>query len=260
MTTPMPDPNDPRQALRQLGLWGLLASWDQVRSAPWLNDLITFERAERQRRSLERRLRSACIGSFKPLADFDWRWPKKIERGVIDELCTLDFIAEQSNVVLVGPNGCGKTMIAKNLAHLALLAGHSVRFVSASAMLTDLAACESSASLERRFGRYRRPALLVIDELGYLSYDARFADLLFEVISRRYLRASTLITTNKAFSEWGEVFPNASTVVTIVDRLIHKADVTTIEADSYRLKEAMERTTAKAAARKQRTKTREAGQ
>lgn len=242
--------DDKRTALRQLGLWGLLASWEQVRSAPWLDELIAFERTERQRRSLERRIRSARLGSFKPLADFDWRWPKKIDRAAIDELCSLDFLTEHANVVLVGPNSCGKTTIARNLAHLALLAGHSVRFVATSAMLTDLASCESTAALERRFGRYCRPALLVIDELGYLSYDARFADLLFEVVSRRYLRASTIVTTNKPFAQWGEVFPNATTVVTIVDRLVHKAEILAIEADSYRLKEATERSAAKAKARK----------
>lgn len=245
--------DDKRIALRQLGLWGLLASWEQVRSAPWLDELIAFERAERQRRSLERRIRSARIGSFKPLADFDWRWPKRIDRAAIDELRALDFLAERANVVLVGPNSCGKTTIAKNLAHLALLAGHSVRFVSASAMLTDLASCESTAALERRFRRYSRPALLVIDELGYLSYDARFADLLFEVVSRRYQHASTIVTTNKPFAQWGEVFPNATTVVTIVDRLVHKAEILAIDADSFRLKEANERSAAKAKARKRRS-------
>ena len=246
-------PDDHRTALRQLGLWGLLASWEQVRAAPWLDELIAFERTERQRRSLERRIRAARIGSFKPLADFDWRWPKKIDRAAIDELCALDFLTERANVVLVGPNSCGKTTIARNLAHLALLAGHAVRFVAASAMLTELASCESTAALERRFRRYSRPALLVIDELGYLSYDARFADLLFEVVSRRYLRAATIVTTNKPFAQWGEVFPNATTVVTLVDRLVHKAEILAIDADSYRLKEATERAAAKAKARKRRS-------
>jgi DNA replication protein DnaC len=108
-------------------------------------------------------------------------------------------------------------------------------------MLNDLAAKDSTASLHRRLQRYQRPRLLAIDELGYLSYDDRHADLLFEVVSRRCGTKSTLITTNKPFSEWSEVFPNSSCVVALVDRLIHRAEVIRIEGESYRLKEAKER-------------------
>jgi len=255
-TTTTTEGQDPRTSLRQLGLWGLLANWEEVHDAPWLEPLIAYERAERQRRSLERRTRIASLKSFKPLCDFDWRWPRKIDRAAVEELCCLDFIAECANVVLIGPNSCGKTMIAKNLAHLALLAGYSVRFVSAARMLTDLAARDSASALNRRLSHYCRPPLLVCDELGYLSYDARYADLLFEVITRRYQQAATIITTNKPFAEWAEVFPNASSVVTIIDRLIHKAEIITIEADSYRLKEARERAASKARARKKRSATR----
>jgi DNA replication protein DnaC len=247
------DAADKRTALRQLGLWGLLASWEEIHAAPWLEPLIAYERAERQRRSLERRTRNASLKTFKPLCDFDWQWPRKIDRAAIDELCSLEFITERANVVLIGPNSCGKTMIAKNLAHLALLAGYSVRFVSAAQMLGDLAARDSASSLNRRLGHYCRPPLLVCDELGYLSHNARYADLLFEVVSRRYEQAATVITTNRPFADWGEVFPNASSVVTIIDRLIHKAEIITIEADSYRLKEAKERAASKAKARKQRS-------
>jgi DNA replication protein DnaC len=243
----------PHTSLRQLGLWGLLANWEEIHGAPWLDQVIAYERAERQRRSLERRTRIASLKTFKPLCDFDWQWPKKIDRAALEELCSLDFIAECANVVLIGPNSCGKTMIAKNLAHLALLAGYSVRFVSAAQMLTDLATRDSASALHRRLGHYCRPPLLVIDELGYLSYDARYADLLFEVITRRYQQATTIITTNKPFADWGEVFPNASSVVTIIDRLIHKAEIITIEADSYRLKEAKERAAAKSKARNARS-------
>lgn len=254
--TSTPDAADHRTALRQLGLWGLLAHWSEIHDAPWIAQLIAYERAERQRRSLERRTRNACLKAFKPLCDFDWQWPKTIDRLAIEELTTLDFIPEATNVVLIGPNSCGKTMIAKNLAQLALLAGYNVRFVSAAQMLGDLAARDSASALNRRLGHYCRPPLLVIDELGYLSYGARYADLLFEVVSRRYQHAATVITTNRRFADWGEVFPNASSVVTIIDRLIHKAEIITIEADSYRLKEAKERAAAKATARKQRSATR----
>jgi DNA replication protein DnaC len=250
MTTYEDDPG--RAALRRLGLFGLLANWEEVRHLNWLPHVIEYEQAERQRRSLERRLRFARLGPFKPLCDFDWQWPKKIDRQALEELCSLEFVAENANVVLIGPNSTGKTTIAKNLAHLALLAGHTARFTTASAMLNDLAAQDSTAALNRRLRHYCRPTLLVVDELGYLSYDSRYADLLFEVVTRRYQQRPTVITTNKPFADWNQVFPNATSVVTIVDRLVHKAEILSIEADSYSLKEAMERAAQKARDRKRR--------
>ena len=207
----------------------------------WLPSVIAYEQSERQRRSLERRLHLARLGSFKPLCDFDWHWPKKIDRVGVEELSSLEFLTETANIVLIGPNSTGKTTIAKNQAHLALLGGYTARFTTASAMLNDLAAQDSAAALNRRLRHYCRPALLVCDELGYLSYDARYVDLLFEVVTRRYQQRSTIITTNKPFAEWNQVFPNAASVVTIIDRLVHKAEIITIEGDSYCLKEARER-------------------
>jgi hypothetical protein len=136
----------------------------------------------------------------------------------------------------------GKTMIAKNLAHEAILAGRTVRFTSASAMLQDLAAQDGARALQRAIRRYSSPTLLVVDELGYLSYDHRHADLLFEVVNRRYeAERSILVTTNKPFAEWGEVFPSATCVVTLVDRLVHRSEIIGIDADSFRLREAEER-------------------
>lgn len=252
MTT-APTDTDLHQAVRRLGLHGLLARWEEVRYLDWLPRLVDYEQAERQRRSLDRRLRFARLGPFKPLCDFDWQWPKKIDRLAIEELTALEFLPEAANVVLIGPNGTGKTMIAQNLAHQALLAGHRVRFTTASAMLNDLAAQDSAAALQRRLRHYCRPALLAVDELGYLSYDSRYADLLFEVVTRRYQNRSTIITTNKPFSEWNQVFPNAACVVTIIDRLVHKAEILTIAGDSYRLKEAKERAAQKTKARKLRS-------
>ena len=163
---------------------------------------------------------------------------------------TLGFLHEAANVVLIGPNGLGKTLLAKNLAHQALLAGHSARFTLASDMLHDLAAQDSSTSLARRLRRYTNPTVLVIDELGYLSYDTRYADLLFEVITRRYQsERSIVLTTNKAFGEWNQVFTNAACVVTLVDRLLHRAEIVELAGKSYRLKEATERAKDKAASR-----------
>ncbi len=220
-----------------LKLHGLLAHWDDVSEQPWLTEMIEWEEHERARRGLERRLKRARLGTFKPLADFDWSWPKKIDREQIDDLLRFEWLARAQNVVLVGPNGTGKTLIAKNLVHQAVLRGATARFLTASELLNTLAEQDSSISLRRKLAMFARPQLLAIDELGYLSYDTRHADLLFEVVSRRYEHKSILITTNKPFGEWGDVFPNATTVVTLVDRLVHRCEVVPIDGASYRLKE-----------------------
>ena len=131
----------------------------------------------------------------------------------------------------------------------AVLNGYSARFTLASDMLHDLAAQDSSVSLARRLRRYTTPSVLAIDEVGYLSYDARYADLLFEVVTRRYQHRPIVLSTNKPFGEWNEVFPNAACVVTLIDRLIHRAEIIELDGQSYRLKEAQERAAAKAKAR-----------
>ncbi len=237
------DDHDPRlrQRAQKLGLYGLLANWEKVASEPWLADLLQYEEVERGRRSLERRLANAKLRRFKPMADFDWHWPKEIERELVQELFQLDFLNEAANVILVGPNGVGKTMIAKNLAHQAILRGYTARFLTASELLNDLAAQESSGALIRRLRRYSHPQMLVIDEVGYLASSSEHTDLLFEVITRRYQEKSIVLTTNKPFSEWNKVFPNSTCVVTLIDRLIHKSEIVKIDGESYRLKEAKER-------------------
>lgn len=234
-------PTELKARLKSLGLFGLMACWDSIADKPWLHDVLAIEERDRQKRSLERRVRNSRVSSFKPMTDFDWSWPKKIDREAIDELFSLAFVKEGHNAVLVGPNGVGKTMILKNVAHQAVVRGLTVRFATASDMLADLAAQDSSAALARHLRRYTIPQLLCVDEVGYLSYDNRYADLLFEVVTRRYdANKPILLSTNKAFSEWSEVFPHAACVVTLVDRLIHRAEVIEIEAESYRLKEAKE--------------------
>ncbi len=243
------DPDSHHDRARQLGLYGLLTHWEEVQGQDWLPWVLETEETERRRRSLERRIHNARVGAFKPMADFNWKWPKKIQRATIDELFTLQFIDEGANVVLLGPNGTGKTMIAKNLTYQALLRGYTARFASASDMLNDLAAQQTGGALTRRLRRYCNPALLAIDEVGYLSYDNRYADLLFEVVTRRYEQRSVVLTTNKPFAEWGEIFPNAACVVTLVDRLVHRAEIIQIQGDSYRLKEAKERTAQRRKAR-----------
>lgn len=238
-----------RSRLRRLGFYGLLAQTETLINEPWFERILDIEDAERARRSLKRRLDDARLGAFKSIAEFDWTWPTKCDRGLIEELFSLGFIAEAANVVLIGPNGLGKTMLLKNLAHQAILHGHSARFTLASDMLHDLAAQDSSIALARRLRRYTTPTILAIDEVGYLSYDARYADLLFEVVTRRYQTRPILLTTNKVFGEWNQVFPNAACVVTLIDRLVHRAEIVAIEGESYRLKEAKERAERKAKSR-----------
>jgi DNA replication protein DnaC len=141
--------------------------WKNSRNANWL---ITPER------NLQRLLAQARLGRFRPMADFDWHWPKKIDRRLIERALSLEFITTQRNLILLGANGLGKTMIAKNIAFAAVQTGHRVLFRTASEILTDLS-CDSPQLRRRKFSSYARPALLVIDEVGYLSYDAAAADL-----------------------------------------------------------------------------------
>lgn len=248
--TPSPD-ELLRERTHRLGLYGLLARWDEVGGQPWISTLLDCEEEERQRRSLERRIRDAKIGTFKPMCDFDWNWPTEIDRQQVEDLFSFQFLTEGANVVLVGANGLGKSMIAKNLAHQALLRGHTALFTTASAMLNDLAVPETASGLTRRLRRYCQPQLLVVDEVGYLAYDTRFADLLFEVVTRRYQSParSTIVTTNRVFTEWSQVFPNAACVVALVDRLVHRAEIASIAGQSYRFKEAKERAAERAKAR-----------
>ncbi len=167
-----------RDRLRALGLYGLASQAEELMHESWLATVLEIEELERHRRSLKRRMDDARLGTFKLLADFDWTWPRQCDRSLVQELHSLGFIEEAANVVFIGPNGVGKTMLLKNITHQAVLQGNSARFTLASDMLHDhLAAQDSNVALARRLHRYTRVAILAIDEVGYLSYDARYADL-----------------------------------------------------------------------------------
>jgi len=242
----MPSPNETLLTRAQaLKLHGLVSHWTECATAEWVEPLVGWEEQERTRRSLERRVRAAHIGRFKPLADFNWQWPEHCDQALIAELMTLEFIQTATNVILIGASGLGKTTIAQNLAHQAVLSGHTVLFATAGQILGELSALDSDSALRRRLKHYALPSVLVIDEIGYLSYSNRHADLLSEIINRRHEQKSTILTTNKSFADWSEVFPNAACVVALIDRLIHHAEILSIEGKSYRHKEASERVAAK---------------
>ena len=202
-----------------------------------LEYVTEIEEKDRSRRGLESRQRRSRLETFKPIDSFDWNWPTSIDRPLIESLLSLDFLESTRNVVLVAPSGLGKTMIAKNIAHRAVLAGRSVLFLSAAQMLLDLGAQESSRALERRLHYYAKIGLLVLDELGFLAFDNRNADLIFQVVSRRYEKKSVILTTNLAFAEWHTIFPSATCATALIERIVHHADVAKIDGKSYRLRE-----------------------
>lgn len=209
------------------------------------NHFANQEMIERERRSLDWRHRDSRIGNFTSMTDFDWNWPKKINRETIEQMLLANFVDRGDNAILVGTQGLGKTMIAKNIVYNAVHKGHTALFVQASQMLVDLGAQDSTTGLERRLKHYLKPGLLCIDEIGYLSYDQRAADLIFQVVSRRYENKSIIITTNLAFHDWPTVFPGATSVASLIDRLIHHSEITLIEGESYRKRQAKHRKAAK---------------
>jgi DNA replication protein DnaC len=242
-----PIPTTLSDQLRQLGLLhtasdlnDVVARATQKRWSPvvLLEHLVQAELAARLRHRVERRLRDARLGRFKAMADFEWNWPTHLHRPTVERVFTLDFLAQRENVVIVAPNGLGKTMLAKNLVHQAILAGHSARLVTAADLILDLTSQETARALQRRLRTYLRPGLIAIDEIGYLAYDAHAADLLFQVVSRRYEQKSLVVTTNLPFKQWDTVFPNAACAVALIDRLTHHAEIITIEGESYRKREA----------------------
>lgn len=225
-------------------LSALIKELTKARASPLVvcERLVALEKQERDRRNLDRRQREAQVGPFRSMADFDWSWPRSIDRSLIEMLMELAFVDEGHNVLLRGQSGTGKTMIAQNLATLAVQRGHRVRFATLAAVLADLMRQESSPALERRMRRYTTPDLLVLDEVGYLPHESRAADLLYNIIARRHERRSTIITTNLPFKQWPSIFPSAACVSALVDRFAQHCHRVDIDADSHRQREASQPT------------------
>lgn len=206
-----------------------------------LERVCELELLDKSRRSVSRRVAAAKIGQYRHINEFDWDHPKQIDRPAIEALFNLDFIDKNRNVVFAGAQGLGKTMIARNLAHHAASKGHTVFNTTAAQLVMDLGSAESTAALMRKLRTYTRPRVLIIDEIGYLSFDHKSADLIFEIVNRRYEKCSIIMTTNLAFKDWGDVFPGAPCVTAMIDRLTHHCDIVKITGPSYRTKESKEK-------------------
>jgi DNA replication protein DnaC len=207
----------------------------------YLAQLVEGEFTTREMRSIERRIKNARFPVRKTLDDFQWSWPKKINRLQIQNLFRLDFIATCTNVVMIGNVGLGKTHLSIALGHAACTSGHSVLFTTAIDIINTLATAQSAGQLKREIHRYVKPTVLIVDELGYLPIDKHGADLLFQIISGRYERAPTVINTNRTYKHWAQIFNNDSTLTSaILDRIMHHVDTVIIEGKSFRMKDEVE--------------------
>lgn len=221
-------------------LEALLAHATKNRLSPVqvVEHLVDVERRERDARNLAARTKRASVGAHKTMDLFEWDHPRKIERALCEEqVLSLAFVRTQSNVLFRGPAGLGKTMLEQNTATAALAAGMTVCFTNVGTALADLLRQESIPAVERRIKRYTNVDLLLFDELGYVPCDARAADLLFQIISRRHEKTSTVIATNLAFKQWGPMFHGAASLVPLIDRFTQHLVTIDIEGESYRQKE-----------------------
>jgi len=178
---------------------------------------------------------------YQDLDQFDWTWPKKINRAQVQNLFRLAFLKDKTNVIFLGGVGLGKTHLASALAHEACLRGHAVLFTTAVDIINTLTAAQTVGRLKHELKRYLKPTILVVDELGYLPIDKTGADLLFQVISQRYEQGSIVLTTNQPYKHWPKIFNNDSTLTSaVLDRLLHHAETVVIEGKSYRMKDQIE--------------------
>jgi DNA replication protein DnaC len=207
----------------------------------YLAQLAETEVNLRRDRCVQRRIKMARFPVIKTLDDFDWNWPKKINRLQVQNLFRLSFVEQNANIIFLGGVGLGKTHLSTALAYQACLKGHDVLFASAIDIVNTLSAAQNTGRLKAEMKKYLKPGLLLIDELGYLPVDRKGADLLFQVISQRYERGSIILTTNKPFKKWTEIFCNDSTLTSaVLDRLLHHAETVVVDGKSYRMKDQIE--------------------
>jgi DNA replication protein DnaC len=207
----------------------------------YLARLMDGQAQAREQRALERRLEQAHFPVLKSLEDFQWSWPKKINRAQVQNLFRLAFLSEHTNVIFLGGVGLGKTHLATALGYAACLAGHTVRFITAVEIINTLTAAQITQRLKPELKKLLSPSVLVIDEVGYLPIDKTGADLLFQVISQRYERGSIVLTTNQPYKSWPKIFnDDANLTSAVLDRLLHHAETVVIEGKSYRMKDQIE--------------------
>ena len=200
--------------------------------------LIGLEQAAREQRALQRRLREARLPKQKTLAEYDFKFPKRIPKAAIVRLFDCDFIEQRGCAVLIGPTGTGKSHLLTELGYTAVERGHSVRYTRVVDLINHLTAAQLDGSLGKTLRSYVRPSLLLLDELGYLPIDKRGADLLFQVVAARYEMGSIVISTNRPFREWGKILDVDNTLATaLIDRLMHHGEGIVIQGDSYRMKD-----------------------
>jgi len=217
---------------------GHKAAQEQSAHVDYLAQLIDGESCRRENRSIERRIAAARLPVKKTLEQFDWNWPTTINQVQIRHLFRLAFLKEKGNIIFIGNVGLGKSHFATALAHTACLHGHPALFTTAINIINSLSAAQASGGIKREMNKYLKPSILVIDELGYLPIDKFGADCLFQIISARYERSSTIITTNRVFKHWAEIFNNDSALTSaLLDRLLHHAETVLIEGKSYRMKD-----------------------
>jgi DNA replication protein DnaC len=214
------------------------AAAEQWSHVDYLSRLIEGEAHQREDRSIQRRIALARFPVLKTLDTFDWGWPKKINRPQIQNLFRLRFIEEKANVIFIANVGLGKSHFSVALGHAACLRGYSVLFATAVDIINSLSAAQAHGNLKRELHKYLQPRLLIVDELGYLPIDKHGADLLFQVFSGRYEHGATILTTNRAYKHWPEIFNNDSTLTSaLLDRVLHHAETVLIEGKSYRMKD-----------------------
>ena len=212
--------------------------WDHIH---YLSELAGAEANQRKDRATQRRILAARFPQIKTLEQFKWNWPEKINKMQVQNLFRLNFVEDKSNVVLLGGVGLGKTHLATALGYQACLKGHSVLFTTAVDAINNLAAAQTTGRLKQELSKYQKPSILCIDELGYMPIDKTGADLLFQIISKRYEHGSVIITSNRAFKDWPKIFNNDATLTSaLLDRFLHHADTVVIKGKSYRMKDVID--------------------